>query len=188
MSDPHDLRWTMPKRADWPKHELRKLTINSPVSFLPRPTYRLDLTPWRAMSNQWWSLARSFTFRGEPFLFARVYVNGNGNDHELRFTVWDPFTSSMGPHGSEPKYGAANAWIRVDEPLEGQLELNRRWRNRKPALRTRPEVWKCTTVALGGRGLADHYPEDVLTVMRWCDEKIEEILDPWIFAEQEQSS
>ncbi len=46
------------------------------------------LGSWTRSNGQWWSFHRKMRCRGSH-LAARIYVNGGGMDHELRFVVYD---------------------------------------------------------------------------------------------------
>jgi hypothetical protein len=85
-------------------------------------------------------------------------VNGCGQDHELRFYVWDGLAPNVrvaeGRDVCQWQYGAANSFRRVTKGLL-QATLDPRYRH--PVER------------IGARGLYGFSKADVLTVARWAD-------------------
>jgi len=89
--DRPDLRPFWPALADLPQHRMRRLVVRPLDSMEPRTRYRVTLSPWvLSAPGLWWSYERRLIYRREKRLLARVYLNGGGRDHELRFSVIHP--------------------------------------------------------------------------------------------------
>lgn len=142
----------------------------------------------------WWNFQRQ-----DRQTWARVYLNGNGTDHELRFIVYDKTVrgylcqvcegtgvvkraniargflagireprpdddevkernclTCFGSATSEPKLGASNSFQRTPD-IEKFLPVE--------AIQRR----------LGVRGLASPNKEEILQVVKWCNEMISRI-------------
>lgn len=144
-----NLRHVMPPREQWPQHEPYRTRVQRWRGI--DKLYGATVGPWRRMNGAWWSFARYAVVNRERTQVARVYLNGGGFDHELRFHVWPPVD------GTE-SLGAANDHCRVTPDLLEHFNTGK--------------------TRLGARGLWAPTPEDVLTVMRWCDDRVFELWPP----------
>ena len=154
----------MPKRDAWPKHERRLVDLEHP--FQKGRTLRYVLTPWFRVGNCRSMLDRRLVPRSryaDHHFAARIWINGGGRDHELRFMVYPPkrygdngrtWRARECPADRIPMHGAANDYQHtpglVLAPNEGF------------SLRD-----------IGPRGIYMFTTDDVLAVMRWADSLIE---------------
>lgn len=134
----------MPARESWPQVGPTSVRVTPKYN----PPVNGTLRPWTRSWGRWWSLSRRlqipWSYREGPV--ARVYLNGQGNDPELRFQIFDIRTLG------EDKFriGASNSFCRVTPGLEAALGSKAR--------------------DLGPRGLWQPRQEDILVVMRWCND------------------
>ena len=155
----------MPHRSEVPKHAVRQVWL--PCRGAMKGGHRWRLTPWQLQGGAWHAWQRLFVRNDHVLSAARVYVNGFGTDHELRFQVFHR-TSGHGPEdtatvhdvrtrprfaGYVPTHGAANDFLWV------------------PGLTfTTPPKHPPSE-----RGLYEFRRQDVIDVMRWADG----LLDAW---------
>lgn len=155
----------MPARNAWPQRAPRLVELEHP--FREGRTLRYRLTPWLRVNGCRSMLARRLTPRtryADPFWAARVWINGGGRDHELRFMVYPP--QRMGDIGRTwrarecpadriPLHGAANDYQHT------------------PGLALPP--CDIRMHGIGPRGIYLFTTDDVLAVMRWADG----LIDGW---------
>lgn len=155
----------MPPRTAWPQHDLRLVDLDHP--FRPGRTLRYGLTPWLRVGNCRSMLARRLTPRtrfADPFWAVRVWINGGGRDHELRFMVYPPqragdigqtFRVRECPADRIPLHGAANDFQHT------------------PGLVLAPRG-SMSMRGISARGIFLFTTDDVLAVMKWADGLIEQ--------------
>lgn len=160
--------------AEWPlPHEMPQHPRRTPVRLDFTKTWRNcaggwgvragQLGPWRGGKNDgWWTYQRGITYGcggSQEQWAARLYVNGNGHDHELRFYVWDIASTTdpvvEGLDTGHHLYGAANSFRRV---TLGLLEATKDQR-----------YAHSNNYRIGARGLYGFTKADVLTVAYWAD-------------------
>jgi hypothetical protein len=145
-----ELRALMPPREAWPVVEPARVRVTLKYA---RPAYG-TLLPWTRSWGRWWSFSRRLhvPWSYQEGLVARVYLNGQGRDPELRFQVHD-LREFIGE--DRFRIGASNSFCRVTPSLETALGAKAR--------------------DLGPRGLWQPRAEDVLVVMRWCDDILHQL-------------
>lgn len=155
----------LPGRDAWPQHASRLVDLQHPLR--EGRTLRYELTPWRRLFSSRHMLGRRLKARtryADDWLAARLWVNGNGYDHELRFMVYPPqLTGDIGrtfrarecPPDRIPLHGAANDYQHTPGLV---LAPNR------------PGVDHLR--GINSRGIFAFTTDDVLAVMRWADELI----------------
>ena len=157
---------------------------------------RPSLGPW--MREPWWNFWRKIRVGQDYPLAARVYLNGNGTDCELRFIVWDWTRKALpcvacdgegrllrGPRtirGLDDLFGLKGTGGKREEPdadglfpclvCGGSGRVRAQYGAANDFCRT-PDVAAyigadARTHRLGGRGLAEPTKADVLAVLRWC--------------------
>lgn len=170
------LQDVMPQLSEFPPH----------ISQIGQPG------PW--VRDTWWNFYRKAKYRRPSDWACRLYLNGLGTDHELRFIVWDvrsdflPCEACNGagrlarfalPHRPS-LFGELPAEV-VDS--DGMLPcLSCSGGNVKPLWGASNDFCRVTGSLkhrfghrLGARGLAEPSKEDVLEVARWCDEMVQVI-------------
>lgn len=152
----------LPGRDAWPQHASRLVDLQHPLR--EGCTLRYELTPWRRLFGFRHMLGRRLKARtryADDWLAARVWVNGNGYDHELRFMVYPPqLTGDIGrtfrdrecPPDRIPLYGAANDYQHTPGLVLPPCDVRMH--------------------GIGSRGIYLFTTDDVLAVMRWADELI----------------
>lgn len=156
----------MPPRSAWPVHAPR--LVDQPHPIYTGRTRRYLLTPWVYRWGRRDMLARVLNKRtryDESRPVARLWINGAGADHEIRFEVHPPrpsgalyehyITSSSVPdfpdNGQLPVHGANNSWSYA------------------------PGLVLSSGSRVCARGISYFKTSDVLDVMRWADG----LLDLW---------
>lgn len=154
----------MPPRDAWPKHPRRVVQIPHPLR--KGRTLRCVLAPWSWRWGFRHMLARvltPYTPNAETLHVARLWINGAGADHEIRFAALPPRPygafydrrADQGPFDwaptQEPIHGADNSYMHV------------------PGLKLSSGSRVCP------RGITYFKTSDVLEVMAWMDG----LLDQW---------
>lgn len=141
--------------------------------------------------EEWWSLSRGTSNHQT----ARVYLNGHGTDHELRFIVWHPQVQEVDCYG-------CNGTGRVERPKSETLSIFHFFGNGEPDPADANGLRRCLVSGcrdgkvpstygasnsfirapglierhpnmenrLGNRGLSYPDVEDTLAVIAWIDE------------------
>ena len=161
-----------PDRYEVPKHDSWRFAV-APEPQAPLPqrfascngastaqTRVFYIEPWvGGRGHEWWSYRRMATWQYSGSEVgceaARVYLNGFGQDHELRFVVRDVTRRWTNTHPSAEVFGASNDFIRVTPGLRRALAAAPGADN---PFRT-----------LGARGLYAPTRTDVLIVIAWAD-------------------
>ena len=159
----HALRPFMPKLRDLLKHRPRRVWVHDGEA--PRGGHVCTLSPWHygGGGKLWWSLVRTLSSpQGDPVrTAARLYVNGAGTDHELRFRVLSYHRRSWKDQPREPEactrgdpsipiHGAANSFCYVPGLVVGGSRL-------------------------GFRGLYQFQKAEAIVTAAWADQ----LLDLW---------
>lgn len=156
----------MPARDTWPQHERRLVDLEHPLR--EGRTLRYILTPWLRVNGCRSMIARRLRPRtryADPYWAARIWINGGGWDHELRFMVYPPqlhgdigltWRARECPADRIPLHGAANDYQHTPGLV---LAPNERWSLR----------------GISPRGIYVFTTDDVLAVMRWSDS----LIDTW---------
>jgi hypothetical protein len=192
-----ELRAILPPRERWPESPRVHTTFNSVLN--QNKKRKFSIWPWSR--RPWWNLSRRARIGNDWVEICRVYLNGSGTDDELRFLVADHTRKELPCYrcagtGRVPGAGYETGGFlgfpkrRVEPDENGKVPclLCLEKKTVKPLFGASNDFCNAPGISahlsldsmrrLGGRGLANPTTEEVVGVMKWCDDVLWGIYGP----------